>query len=424
MQGNMASEELVSAVGTQDWDPSVKALTAFPEVLAQMDRNLSWTTDLGNAYYNQPAGILEAIQVMRQRAQTAGNLQATPEEAVNYVEGNIELAPMDPQLVYVPEYNPWSVYGQPVQPYPGFSLGGALASFLGSSVVRYGVGIAMRAFSGTPWGWLAWGLSWLAQAVLFNNSNYYSNSTTVADWGLPNGGLSASSQAFAGGANGYSGPNAGYNPSFGYGFAPLPSQSYGYSGGGFTPRSAQAFVHRPPTAGQGFVHRPPGSDGYSGGGFGQRGAQAFVHRPPNVAQGFVHRPPNSNGGYSAASGYGFAGRPSSSYSGYRSSEGLNRGYAGLSYPYGANQRFASSFVHGSSSYGPAASLQRSGFGRSSAQFPKQARSSGFHPFGGDHGSGSFHDGGHAPKMKAPKSYSGHSGGGSHFGGHSSGKHPA
>ncbi len=79
----------------QNWDPSVKALTAFPQVLAEMDRNLRWTTDLGNAYYNQPQDILQAVQVMRQRAQGAGNLQSGPQETVSYDQGNIEVAPVE-----------------------------------------------------------------------------------------------------------------------------------------------------------------------------------------------------------------------------------------------------------------------------------------------------------------------------------------
>ncbi len=187
MQGDASPEQIAAGADAQNWDPSVKALTAFPQVLAQMDRNLSWTTDLGNAYYNQPSGMLEAVQVLRARAQAAGNLQATAYEAVSYVAGNIQLAPVDPQIVYVPTYNPWSVYGQAVSPYPGFSLMGALGSFFGSSGVRYGLGIAMTAFNHTPWGFLAWGLSWLAQAVLFNNSNYNSQSSTVADWGSAEG---------------------------------------------------------------------------------------------------------------------------------------------------------------------------------------------------------------------------------------------
>jgi len=109
MQSNASPDQIAAGADAQNWDPSVKALTALPQVLAQMDRNLPWTTDLGNAYYNQPSGILGAVQVMRARAQAAGNLQTTAYEAVNYVAGNIQLAPVDPQMVYVPTYNPWSV---------------------------------------------------------------------------------------------------------------------------------------------------------------------------------------------------------------------------------------------------------------------------------------------------------------------------
>ena len=125
------AEQIAAGADAQNWDPSVKALTAFPQVLGEMDRNMRWTTDLGTAYYNQPQDILQAVQEMRQRAQAAGNLQSTPQETVNYDQGNIEVAPANPQVVYVPAYNPWVVYGQPISPYPGFSLLGALGSFFG-----------------------------------------------------------------------------------------------------------------------------------------------------------------------------------------------------------------------------------------------------------------------------------------------------
>jgi hypothetical protein len=187
-QASASSDQIASGANMQSWDPSVKAMTAFPEVLAEMDQNLQWTTQLGNAYYNQSQEIFAAVQLMRQRAQAAGNLQNTPQEAVSYNQGNILLAPVNPQLIYVPAYNPWTVYGQPVSPYPKFSLLGALGSFLGSSPVQFGLRIAMTAFSHMSWGWLGWGLSWLAHTVLFHQSNYYSQSITVADWGFPYGG--------------------------------------------------------------------------------------------------------------------------------------------------------------------------------------------------------------------------------------------
>jgi Protein of unknown function (DUF3300) len=189
--GYATADQIASAADAQNWDPSVKALTAFPGVLAEMARNLQWTIDLGNAYFNQPQDVLEAVQVMRQRAQAAGTLRTTPQEAVRYEGGNIELAPVDPEFVYVPTYNPWAVYGEPVAPYPGFSLLGTIGNFLGSGVLRYGFGIAMSAFAHTPWGWLAWGLDWLAHSLMFHQSAYDSHSATVAHWGLPHRGFYA-----------------------------------------------------------------------------------------------------------------------------------------------------------------------------------------------------------------------------------------
>src|SRR6202035_4078194 len=101
-QGSAYSDQIAAGANQQPWDPSVKAMTAFPQVLAEMDKNLQWTTELGNAYYNQPQEIFAAVQIMRQRAQAAGNLQNTPQEAVSYNQGNILLAPVNPQQVYVP----------------------------------------------------------------------------------------------------------------------------------------------------------------------------------------------------------------------------------------------------------------------------------------------------------------------------------
>lgn len=200
-QGNAPPDQIAYGADTQNWDPSVKALTAFPQVLAEMDQNIQWTAALGNAYYNQPQDILQAIQIMRQRAQAAGNLQSTPQEAVSYNQGSIQLMPANPQVIYVPAYNPWTVYGQPVAPYPGFSLFSAIGSFFssalgyssygggyGSSAVRFGLGIVMSAFNHSPWGLISWGLDWLTHNLLFHQSNYYSNSITVADWGLRYGG--------------------------------------------------------------------------------------------------------------------------------------------------------------------------------------------------------------------------------------------
>ncbi|HUP04586.1 MAG TPA: DUF3300 domain-containing protein, partial [Bryobacteraceae bacterium] len=187
--GNAPAEQIAAGADAQtSWDPSVKALTAFPQVLAMLNQNLQWTTSLGNAYYNQPQDLLQTIQVLRQRAEQAGNLQSTPQEQVYDNQGAIDIAPANPQIVYVPAYDPWSAYGEPVTPYPGFSLLGEIGSWIGTGFMHFGPGVAMSAFLGTPWGWLGWGLDWLAHAILFHHDDYWTNSNSVRDWGFPRGG--------------------------------------------------------------------------------------------------------------------------------------------------------------------------------------------------------------------------------------------
>ena len=184
-QGYGAPDQIAAGAQAQTtWDPSVKALTAFPDVLDMMNHNLEWTTNLGNAYYNQPQDVMQTVQVLRDRAEQAGNLESTPQEDVSNDQGYVELAPTNPQVVYVPTYDPWDVYGQPISPYPGFSLFGALGNFFGGAPIQYGLGFALSAFDRMPFGWLAWGLDWLGHALLFDHSDYYTHSATVADWGL------------------------------------------------------------------------------------------------------------------------------------------------------------------------------------------------------------------------------------------------
>ena len=80
---DLKGEQLGQEVDKQPWDPSVKALTEFPSVLANMDKNLSWTSSLGDAYVNQQQAVMDAVQVMRQRAKQAGNLNSTSQQTVS-----------------------------------------------------------------------------------------------------------------------------------------------------------------------------------------------------------------------------------------------------------------------------------------------------------------------------------------------------
>src|SRR5258707_8732187 len=127
---DLKGDDLGQAVEQQPWDPSVKALAAFPSVLGNMDKNLSWTSSLGDAYYNQEQDVMDAVQVMRQKAEESGNLKTTPQQTVTSQGPTIVIQPADPEVVYVPAYDPWVVYGGPIvawpgwYPYPGIWYGG------------------------------------------------------------------------------------------------------------------------------------------------------------------------------------------------------------------------------------------------------------------------------------------------------------
>jgi hypothetical protein len=117
---DVKGDALSQAVDQQPWDPSVKALSAFPSVLGNMDKNLSWTSSLGDAYYNQEQDVMDAVQVMRQRAQEAGNLKTTEQQTVTTQDSTIIIEPASPEIVYVPAYDPWVVYGGPIVAWPGW----------------------------------------------------------------------------------------------------------------------------------------------------------------------------------------------------------------------------------------------------------------------------------------------------------------
>src|SRR5262249_9076954 len=103
---NLKGSELASAVNQQIWDPSIKALTEFREVLDNMNKNLSWTSALGDAYVNDPKGVMSAIQGLRHDAQHSGHLESTPQQTVSTQGQTIVIEPANPEVVYVPSYSP------------------------------------------------------------------------------------------------------------------------------------------------------------------------------------------------------------------------------------------------------------------------------------------------------------------------------
>lgn len=197
---------LSSAADAQPWDPSVRGLVQFPDVLDQMAKNIPWTTALGSAYLNDPTDVMNAIQVMRQRAANQGTLKNTPQQRIvvapttRYVEQQpyrqrvvaapgetIVIEPSQPDTVYVPHYDPWQAYGTPVPAYPSYQYqpsGYSGGDMLAAGVISFGVGIAVATLLNQhDSGWQSWDMRWddRRQPVVYRNSPYVSHSTTVVN---------------------------------------------------------------------------------------------------------------------------------------------------------------------------------------------------------------------------------------------------
>jgi hypothetical protein len=153
----LKGDQLAAALAPIDWDPSVKSLVPFPQILALMDQRVDWTQNLGNAFLAQQADVMDSVQRLRHQAQAAGTLQTTAQQTVVPDGQTITIQPASPTVVYVPVYNPATVYGAwPYPAYPpfyfppppGFYVGPPLVSGIGFSI---GFGIV-----GAFWGWDSW----------------------------------------------------------------------------------------------------------------------------------------------------------------------------------------------------------------------------------------------------------------------------
>src|SRR5246127_1427633 len=198
----LKDKALADAVAKQSWDPSVQALAGLPDVVKRLADDIQWATDLGNAFLAQQSDVMEAVQRMRKKAQDKGNLKSNEQQKVEtkVIESKsvIVVEQANPQVVYVPSYNPTVVYGPPVYPYPpvyypppGYYAAGMAISF--------GVGVAMGAFwGGGGWGYgCGWGGN---NDITINRNSNFNRNTTV-------GGGNRASQlpARAGGAGGVGG---------------------------------------------------------------------------------------------------------------------------------------------------------------------------------------------------------------------------
>jgi hypothetical protein len=311
----LSGDSLAAAVDSQDWDPSIKALTQFPSVLATMNNNLSWTSALGQAYYYQPEDMLNAVQVMRQRALAARTLVNTPQQTVVDQSGMIMIVPVNPDEVYVPTYNPGVIYGAPEPVYPGYSMG----EMVGAGVLAFGAGVAVGVLASRDWGWHRWNTDWHHHHVTYQNNVYVSNTNTFASAGAYGGrGRGGNSNRPArnnrqGGSNASAsgrpqrGAGAGYRPG-----APAPAnrpantnpqEANRGSGQMGAPAAARPEAGARPgyrTGAPAPVNRPANENPQvANRGPGQIGAPAEVHpgpggRPAYKPNAPANRPPNAN----------------------------------------------------------------------------------------------------------------------------------
>lgn len=166
--------KLMKEAKKQNWDPSVQGLVAFPNVLAQLTQNMSWTTQLGNAFLAQQADVMQAVQRMRAQAQAKGKLKSTPQETVSTQNQNgqnaIQIEPANPDMWYVPNYDPVYVWGPPVWGYyppliyPGFGWGW----FPGIDI-----GLYFGGWGGWGWGGWGWWPNWYGGGIFIDHSFFH-----------------------------------------------------------------------------------------------------------------------------------------------------------------------------------------------------------------------------------------------------------
>ncbi|MCX4145350.1 MULTISPECIES: DUF3300 domain-containing protein [Paraburkholderia] len=167
----LQGDDAVKAVASEPWDPSVQSLVAFPQVLATMASKPDWVSQLGTAFLGQSNDVMDSVQRLRKQAQAAGNLKTSSQQKVVVEQSTIQIVPANPQVVYVPTYNPTVVYGTwpypayppvYVPPPPGYAIATGFATGL-----AFGAGVAV---ANSLWG----GFNWNTHDVNIN-VNHYNN---------------------------------------------------------------------------------------------------------------------------------------------------------------------------------------------------------------------------------------------------------
>ncbi len=170
---------LAQAAQQQNWDPSIQALVVFPDLIKRLNEDVTWTTDLGNAFLAQQPEVMDAVQQMRLKADQAGKLASTSQQSVTTTNDGgrpiINIEPANPQMMYVPNYDPDAIWGSPLYyPYANWLY----PPFYGGGYFGFGLGINMGLYFGGGWGgWGGWGWhpGWGNHSVMVNNNFIHRN---------------------------------------------------------------------------------------------------------------------------------------------------------------------------------------------------------------------------------------------------------
>jgi hypothetical protein len=316
----LQGQALADAVKKQPWDPSIQAMVLMPDVLKRMDENVTWTSDLGNAFLAQQQDVMQAIQRLRQEAQASGALQTTSQQTVSTSAENgnnyIVIEPASPEVVYVPQYNPEAVWGPPPEyyPYPPVTYP-PYSGVIAASAISFGTGLALGAIWGNG-GWHGWGWNcgWGGGNVYINrnwiNNNHFNRVNNIGNgnrWvhnpthrdGVPYGNRDVANRFQNGGANVGNRQNAGQvQQRLGQGGAGIQN-GQGLRGG------QEGTANRMQGGGGrgGVADRTNQGNGPRGGGVGNP-AQGGANRmaPGNAGQGMGNQIGNRNIGPGAGSG--------------------------------------------------------------------------------------------------------------------------
>jgi hypothetical protein len=321
---DLKDKALVDALKKEDWDPSVQAMAPLPDVVKQLAENVKWTTDLGNAFLAQQSDVMDAVQRMRTKAKNAGNLKSTEQQKVETktIENKtvVVIEQAQPQVIYVPSYNPTVVYGPPVYPYPPivYPPPPSTGAIVAGMAISFGIGMAMGAAWGGGWGYNCGWHGGNNNITINNNNNFVNNSNRTN--------VNRSSQRPAGGGNG----NWQHNPQH-RGGAPYSNRAtanqYGGSARGDSMSSRQASARQ--NQGQSGGRQQAGTSDRSGGGRQQAGTS---DRGGGSADRVGNRSVPSGGSSSRGGGGGggaFGGGGGGGYSGSSARASSSRGSSSM-----------------------------------------------------------------------------------------------